>query len=498
MSKVADAPRYRFGPLERRGLLAGLRGSQLAILFVTGIAAVVALRSSPSVVGVAIATLIACLGAALGFVPVAGRTFDEWSPVIASWLVRSASGARRFVSRASTTGNTVALDGQPSFPRQLKDAEVLSHSVPGGAGSIGIVKDRRAGTYTGILAVQGKSFALLDGPEKSRRLAGWASVLASLAREDGAVHRVQWVERTVTDTGDEIGEYLKNNIAVPVDSALARSYLEIVDEAAPITQEHEVFVSVQISAARSGRAIKASGGGDHGACEVLRRELTALSTKLGATEVTVEGALTPRLVAHAIRSGYDPACRSGLATIASRDGDRLGTDLSNAGPMAAEESWSTYRSDGAWHATYWIAEWPRIDADADFLAPLLLRTEAMRTVSLVMEPVSPLKAIRCVEAARTSAAADEELRQRAGFVTTTRRRKEQDSLADHERDLSDGHAFYRFSGYVTVTAPTRDELVSACGEIEEAAGRCFLDMRRFVGAQAEAFTFTLPLCRGLR
>lgn len=497
MSKVVDTPRYRFGPLERRGLLAGLRGSQLVIISITGIAAVAALRSLPSLTGMAVMTFVICCGAALAFVPVAGRTSDEWFPVIASWLIRSVLGEHRFVSRTPEAG-TRSLDDQPAFPRPLKDVVVLSHNVPGSERSIGVVKDRRAGTYTGILAVRGKSFALLDAPEKARRLAGWAGVLAGLAREGGAIHRVQWVERTVTDTGDEIGEYLKNNIAVPVDSALARSYLEIVDEAGPVTQEHEVFVAVQIHAARSGRAIKAAGGGDHGACEVLRRELAALSTNLTATEVTVEGALTPRLVAHAIRSGYDPTCRAGLATITSRDGNRSGTAVVNAGPMATEEEWAMYRSDGAWHATYWIAEWPRIDADADFLAPLLLRTEAMRTVSLVMEPVSPLKAIRSVEAARTSAAADEELRQRAGFVTTSRRRKEQDSLADHERDLSNGHAFYRFSGYVTVTAPTRDELVSACGEIEEAAGRCFLDMRRFAGAQAEAFTFTLPLCRGLR
>jgi hypothetical protein len=115
-----------------------------------------------------------------------------------------------------------------------------------------------------------------------------------------------------------------------------------------------------------------------------------------------------------------------------------------------------------------------------------------------MNPISPLKAIRSVESARTSSAADEELRQRAGFVSTSRRRKEQDSLADHEKDLSEGHAFYRFSGFVTVTAGTEDELAVACGEIEEAAGRCFLDIRKLSGQQAMSFTYSLPLCRGLR
>jgi hypothetical protein len=496
MSK-AETPRYRFGPLERRGVLAGLRGSQLATALVTGIAVVASLRSSPSMSGIGIGMALACLGAAFAFVPISGRTGDEWLPVLGSWLIRSATGGRRFVSPAPSAGVTTRLDTAPFFPPALRDVQVLAHPVPGAGHALGVVKDRRHGTYTGVLAVQGRSFALLDAPEKSRRLSAWAGVLAGLAREGAAIHRVQWIERTVPDSGDEIGEYLKRNIAVPLDSRLARSYLEIVDEAGPVTQEHELLVALQIHAGRCGRAIKAAGGGDSGACEVLRRELAAIATTLSGIEVTVEGALTPRLLAHAIRTSFDPSSRADLAAIAARDPERAGAEVGAAGPMATEESWSSYRSDGAWHATYWVAEWPRVDTDADFLAPLLLRTEAMRTVSLVMEPISPLKAIRTVEAARTSAAADEELRQRAGFVLTSRRKKEQDSLADHERDLSDGHAFYRFSGYITVTASTPDELVSACGEIEEAAGRCFLDIRRLVGSQAEAFTYSLPLCRGL-
>ena len=27
--------------------------------------------------------------------------------------------------------------------------------------------------------------------------------------------------------------------------------------------------------------------------------------------------------------------------------------------------------DGTWHATYWVAEWPRTDVGPDFLGPLL-------------------------------------------------------------------------------------------------------------------------------
>ncbi len=495
---MADVPRYRFGPLERRGVLAGLRSTQLVTLGAGGLLIVAVGRTLSPAPALIAALLIGLFVTFAAFVPIGGRALDEWLPVLGGWVAAGVTGRRRFVSRKCLEGSTFRLQPQPEFPPTLKGISILAHAIPGSDARIGIIKDARTGTFTGVLAVRGRSFALLDGPEKARRLASWAGILAGLAREGGVVHRLQWVERTVPDPGNEIGNYLKENIAVPLDSLIARSYLEVVDEAGPVTQQHETFVSLQIHAGRSARAVKAAGGGDGGACEILRRELAALATKLVGAEITVDGALTPRLVAQALRTGFDPSSRDRLVRMASRAPEREGTSVANAAPLAAETSWSTYRSDGAWHRTYWIAEWPRIDADPDFLAPLMLRTERMRTVSLTMEPVSPLKAIRTVESARTSAAADEELRNRAGFVTTARRSREQETLASHERDLGDGHAFYRFAGFVTLTAMGEDELERSCGEIEEAAGRSFLDLRRLSGQQDMAFTYSLPLCRGLR
>ncbi|MDQ3876986.1 MAG: type VII secretion protein EccE [Actinomycetota bacterium] len=495
---MADTPRYRFAPLERRGVLAGLRVSQLVVIASAGLVSVAAARSlSPPG---ALATFVALVTAAgvVGFVPVSGRTIDEWLPIVASWGLQAVLGRRRFIVCLQSGASRIVGDPQPDLPRPLSGIELLSHPVPGAEAAMGVIKDGRAGTFTAVLSVRGKSFALLDAPDKARRLGSWASVLSSLAREGGAVHRIQWVERTVPEPGDEIGNYLKDNLAVPIDSLIARSYLEVVDDAGPVTQHHETFVALQIHAGRAARAIKSAGGGDVGACEVLRRELTALATKLATAEVRVEGALTPRLVAKAVRTAFDPSCRAQLALVESRDAGRAGTSVVNAGPMAAEATWSAYRTDDSWHRTYWIAEWPRVDAGPDFLAPLLLRTECMRTVAVTMEPVSTLKAIRRVESARTSAAADEELRNRAGFVTTTRRSREHEALASNERDLSDGHAFYQFAGCITVTASSGDELERACGEIEEAAGRSLLDLRPMNGQQDVAFTYTLPLCRGPR
>ena len=67
-----------------------------------------------------------------------------------------------------------------------------------------------------------------------------------------------------------------------------------------------------------------------------------------------------------------------------------------------------------------------------------------------------------------------------------------------EAELADGHASFRFSGYVGVTAASRDQLEVACEWTEQAAGQCRLELRRLFGDQEEAFSFTLPLGRGLR
>lgn len=495
---MADVPRYRFGPLENRGVLAGLRVGQVAILAAGAVASLLSLRLIGGATAIPAAIGLLAVASVIAFLQVAGRPLIEWVPVAATWRLRVLSNRHRFSSRAATDGAAVRLHPQPRFPEPLARTTILSHRVAGAGGSMGVLKDAREGTFTAVLKLRGHSFSLLDPDEKARRLASWGSTLAGLARERGLVHRVQWIERTSLDPSDEVASHLRDHAALPLESPIVRSYLEVLDDAGPVSHQHEVLVALQIHAGRAGRAVKAAGGGDAGACEVLRRELTSLSSSLMGSDITVEGVLTPRLLAAVMRTAYDPGSTASLARVEARDPDRAGSTLSAAGPVSAEASWSAFRSDAAWHATYWIAEWPRVDVDPDFLAALLLRTECTRTVSLVMEPVPPLRAIKSVESARTSLAADDELRDRAGFLATARRRREDDALAQHERELGDGHAFYRFAGFITATAHSPEALEAACGEIEEAAGRSLLDVRRLDGQHDVAFAYTLPTCRGLR
>jgi hypothetical protein len=43
------------------------------------------------------------------------------------------------------------------------------------------------------------------------------------------------------------------------------------------------------------------------------------------------------------------------------------------GPLGAEVSWSHYRTDSAFHNSYWVSAWPRSEVGPTFFAPLLMQ-----------------------------------------------------------------------------------------------------------------------------
>ena len=364
---------------------------------------------------------------------------------------------------------------------------------------VGVLADRLGGTYTATLAVRVAAFGLLDRSEQERRLERWGTVLAGLAREGTPVSRVQWIERSLPSDGDEIGRFLAEarDQAVPVGSRSIASYLDLVDSAGIVTQDHELFLALQIDRRRAARGIKRLGGGDEGACAVLTRELELLAERLQGAQIGVRGALRPSTLAKALRVAYDPWSRIALARMEARDPARRG-ERERAGTLAAEERWANYTTDGAWHASFWIATWPRIEVPAVWLMPLLTQGGVLRTVSVTMEPISLARATREAEAARTADLEEEQLRREHGFVTKARTRRRQEANVRREAELSRGHAELRFAGFVTVSARGEEELELSCERVEHAATQAHLELRRMWGMQAAGFTYTLPLAGGLR
>ncbi len=494
--------RYRFPPLERRGVIAGWRAGQIAAVAFGLILAVLSVRSRPSVPGVVMA--VAWVGGAVGlaFWPVAGRTGEQWLPVVARWIWAGATGHRVEAAHGPTDGAVAVVATRPGgrAPRGVASrATPAPHSVfdglhllagPAGADGPGpgVLEDGRARTVTAVLEVRGHSFALLGPDEQDARVAAWARVLASLAREGSAVHRLQWVETCLPDDGRAVRSHFEDHRVLDPDAPASRSYRRLVDESSPVTRRHRVLVAVSVHRGRSARAIRAAGGGLEGAVEVLVREVGAVRTALAGSDIGIEAVLDRRELAEALAG----ALRPGAGGRSSGPSDTPGDPW----PMATEAGWESVRTDATWHATYWVAEWPRVDVHPDFLGPLLF-APLRRTLAVVMEPVDPTRAARQVAQARTAGMADGELRRRNGFLTSARHTRERQSVDDRDVELAEGHAQFRFSGYLGVAADDSAGLAEACAALEQAAGQARLDVRRLYGQQDGALLCVMPTGRGL-
>ena len=473
-----DGARYRFGPLERKGVVAGLSPGQALCLGGGLVVAVGLLRLFSSVAGLVLAVGSVGLGLGLAFVPVAGRTTEEWVPVVARYGRRLLRG-RVQRDRAHRRGS--GGEG-PDPPASLRRSRVFPFSPGEHRPDVGVFLDAQTGRYAGVLAAGGGGFALLDTGEKARRLAVWSSLLAGLAREGTAVSRIQWVERIRPSLQDSLSLAVAERLDPDAPEAAAGSYERLVAAAGPATPRHEVFVGLAVSPHRARRQLRAAGGGQDGAARLLVRELSLLEANLRSAEIEVGPPLGPVALAAALAGGFHGGRGS----------------WRSPWPSAVETHWDAVRTDSCWHATYWVAQWPLTEVPPDFLVPLMLMVPSVRTVSVTMEAVDPRRAAREVEAAVTSGAADDELRRRVGFLSTARRRRQAAGTAQREQEMADGHADVRFSGYVSVAAAGRPELETACSEVEHAAAQARLDLRRLYGQQEEALTFTLPIGRGLR
>jgi hypothetical protein len=485
------ARRYVFSPLERRGLLLGLTPPQLAALAGPVAVAVVVVHVAPDAIGILVGISLIVTGVAAACLPIAGRAPVVWLPVVLGWCRRRISGPVTVRPAWAGARSCATLDDS---------IEVVSVPAVPGQPDMGVVHDRANGTWASVVPVRGRAFALLDPLDKERRLSAWGGVLAAMARTGTPVHRLQWVERSFAGDGDALQRHLlaaapgtttpgpPTSCAATAVAEARGGYEELIAAAGPATLEHESLVVIAVHPRRAARSLRSFGHGRRAICGLLQRETRLFQGQLRAAELWAGEALDTAGLSSALRAGFDPGVRRRTWV--------RGTGPGGAWPLASDEAWSSLRLDGAWFATYWVAEWPRIEVGPDFLAPLLL-AGARRTVSLTLGPVPPDRARREVEAARTADAADEELRRRAGFLSTARHRRESEGVAQRESELADGHAEYRFSGYVTVSGADRNELEAACAEIEQAAQQARLEVRRLYGQQREAFCWTLPLARGL-
>ena len=496
----------RFGPRESRGWLLGMTTAQLAL----GVAAAFTLprifdADAPAWTRVGWLTVaISCLTVA--FLTLRGRTIVEYAPVVANYWTQKITGHdvyRGGPFRLQPDDNVAAF----VLPGDLAHLRLLAFEVDGSDGAqLAVVKDPHAATFTAVLALEGSTFSLLETSVRGSRVEAWGSLLAQLCSENAVISRLQVLERTVPDSGDALTRDWSRR-GVHDGSFQAVNYEQLLVAVDGSTQAHECFVAVTVDARRAGSEIRQAGGGDLGAAAVVLREIDKIADGLKTAGVRVEGWCPPRLLGEIIRTAYDPKLRPvvqrrGGAASDYRGGDEglpSGVDPRICGPMRAENTWSHYRTDTAVHRCWWVLQWPRQYVDAGFLSPLLLSSQFRRTVSIVLEPLTPTRANRRVTIRQSGVVSESAMRQRFKRRTTRRHEVEAGDVDRRESELVSGHGFYRMLGFLSVSADDLAELEAASGEIESLAQRSQLEVARLSGEHDQAFgVAALPLARGLR
>ena len=490
---MSERVRYAFPLPEVRHVLGPFTAGQVAVgsgallVVVFGI-----LRPHPTPTGVALAVGLLAVTAPVVLVPVGGRAATAWLPILLVAAARRLRGQARYRAARPWAGNP---GQQGPLPAELGRLAFLAHPVDGT--ELGVLADRAAGTYTAVLAVDPPAF-LLEAPDRQEQaLAGWGRVLARLAQPASHVHRLQWVLRTQPDDGHGPRRWLDRARARDLDEAaqVVRSYLALLRAVTATTVRHATLLAVQVAAARSQRAVRAAGGGDAGACQVLAQALSSLTSGLAELGCAAHP-LNTRAYQGLLRVAFDPDAAGHLTLLAAAHPER-GWGSAWPWPVATEERWGCYRTaDRAWHRSFTLAL-PALEVAADWLAPMVLDATATRTVAVTLTGTPTPQATRQAKRALTRLRAEDERKQRLGQLHAAEDAKRQHAAQQRLHELADGHALVTYAATVTVTAPTLDALGHACRQLEHAAAMAGCELLALDGQQAQAFGWTLPLARGV-
>jgi hypothetical protein len=473
-----DPLTVRFGRRSARGLLLGFSTPRVIVLAAAGAVAIAGLVAA-NAAGFVITAVIWGPLVAAAFVRIGGRPVIEWAPTAGQFSGRKATGQTEYrapVAHPRPSG-TLGLGG---------DAVSLRFHIDP-ITEAAMVHDPHRRTMTAVVGVSHPSFVLLDRDDREQRVSRWGRVLAGLA-QSGTLAGLQVLEATVPDSGEGLIEWYQANGTAGAGWA-ATQYGELLDQARLGTSIHRTTISLALDMRAASRAIKAAGGGIPGAAVVLRQDMAGLADALRQAGLTVRGWLGEAELAAIIRSAYEPD-----AVLDPRRDP--GANLARAGPLAISEHWDCLRHDSAWSSVLWVSEWPRIDVPPDFLHPVVFTPGVRRTLSLIARPLPADEALRQIRKEKTEAVADQSQKARIGQVADLSDAHEYQDLLTRERSVIAGHTDVEFTGLITVTATTREEMEAARAAVVRAAGQAACEARPLHGRQAQGFMLaTLPLAR---
>ena len=338
------------------------------------------------------------VGRGLAFWPVAGRTGEQWLPLVVRWSwagvgrrpvqpapgpvnghrapsaldraagrtgaahggrcptadrpgakhrcfdgLRLTDGSRSVDALGRPDGRGDATTGPAPPPRCWPAGPQLRPPRPGGAGR----PDRGLGPG-----------AVVAGPRGVRR-----------------VHRVQWVESCLPDDGGcGAGPLVRDHAVLGADTPAGRSYRALRRRGGPghpappgaagPVRPHRGRRGPSVGRPWGGRCRRGLTGGARPRTE--RWTAPTSGGRCPRTESVWPGHRRDHARRRPSRSvdgveGPEADCSRPPDGVDRRPRTRRPRPSGGPWPMVVEPHWDAVRTDGTWHATYWIAEWPRVD-----------------------------------------------------------------------------------------------------------------------------------------
>ncbi|MEX0705414.1 MAG: SCO6880 family protein [Nitriliruptoraceae bacterium] len=497
---MTELPVYQFPSRPATGLLLGLSAARLATVGVSGVVLIVTL-TRPTATRLLIGVALIVLLAAAAMVKVGGRAAVDWLPI---WIAFGWGQATR--NNEFYTNPDLALDLPDEvvdLPGELFGIEIHHYSGTSRATvdnptptGYGIIQDTFRHRMVAVAEIGGSDFLFCDPADQQARIGAWGAVLDHVAQSLPEVARLQIVHTVGPATTASLAAHHQNLGGRGIE-ATSTSYRQVVQTTGEFAQHHRMLLAVGLDLRLARRAIRQAGGGRDAAAAVLLDRAAVIEDNLRSAGIDLHGWLPARTIGLVLRTAFDPDATV-LCDQPTDVNDGGGIEVAAAGPTGMIDNWSTVRHDTGWSTTLQVVRPPARPVTGEFLQHLLLGVPARRRMSILYVPTPMATAERRAQTQQVSTESEQALRARWGFATSARQRRTAADAAQREEDVVEGRTAYRVVWLVTVTAETPAQLETAVGQVEAAARRCALELRRMAGTQRQAFGFTLPLCRGAR
>lgn len=397
----------------------------------------------------------------------------------ARWSLGTARGLRTLRS-----GALVPVEDGLRLPSALTHLELLD-AEDGRSGTFGLVHDTRSGTLTATLRCAASSTWLVDDRESDGWVSSWHSWLASL----GYVPSARRVAVTV-DSSPEPGTTLRDEVFKRLDPSAPSDVLGLMDQLVRRSPSAAAHVETRVSITFDPAVMGARLPGLRDRAAEVSRLLVGFESQLAACGVSVLGRATSAGLAAIVRAAYDPVVRGDVER-AHRNG--VAVQWADAGPVAAQEEWDTYRHDSGCSVSWGWHEAPRQQVTSDVLTRLLSPGRYPKRVTLLYRPLSAGAAARMLEGQVNAAVFRDAYRRAQQRDETARDAADRQQAQRAAQEEASGAGVVLMSMYATVTTTDPDDLPEAVADLESRADQCKVQVRRLYAGQAVGFATTLPL-----